>query len=146
MIDEKLVGPSTRSFVPFEEQFQLFYAATPTKSLREAKMAKLVTVGSVSINGKTFYFNEGKAKSGVRYLAINARSGDRREQVVVFENQMAAFMQELTAVYKRLFGEEPVPGAALPCEECHRLEGGVFLPMIGTGAPDELCEACGRQL
>jgi hypothetical protein len=111
-------------------------------------MPKLMTMGSLSLNGKSFYFNKGTAKNGATFLALHGKTGDRREQVVVFDNQLDAFVLELNRVYRNMRNlEVPVPGAvATPCEECHRLENGEWGPILGTGDPDETCPACGRQL
>jgi hypothetical protein len=107
-------------------------------------MAKLVTLGSLSIHKKSFYFNMGVAKNESKYLAINGKVGDRREQIVIFDNQLDAFMIELNRVYRTLRGNEPPLGvAAVSCGDCHDDQG---IPLIGTGAPDEKCSTCGRQL
>jgi hypothetical protein len=115
-------------------------------------MAKLELLGRVSINSKSFYFNKGTAKSGVKYLAINAKTGDRREQLVIFENQLAAFVAETNRVIALMLNNkqaEPVAAvavAAVACEACHSLENEVWVPLRGTGDPDERCSTCGRQL
>lgn len=111
-------------------------------------MTKLQTLGTLSLNGKSFYFNRGHAKNGAGYLSINGTAGERRERLVVFDNQLPAFLAEMNRIGGIVLGTDvpETPFKEAPCEDCHVPVGGAWTPIIGTGIPGETCQSCGRQL
>jgi hypothetical protein len=58
-----------------------------------------------SESGKTFFFNEGEAKNGAKYLAINAIYGQGNQQrVVLFPPHYFQFHRHLTESIQKLTG------------------------------------------
>jgi hypothetical protein len=77
-----------------------------------------------SASGKTFFFNEGRAKNGSPYLTINALYGKgNRERVILFEPHMMEFSRKLAQSIEAITGfgmQKASAGPTIPegCPEC----------------------------
>jgi len=66
-------------------------------------------IGVVEVGTKKFYFNIRKTqKSGEEYLCINGISGDYKDRLVIFKNQVVPVWEMLSKAVERLVGLAPV--------------------------------------
>lgn len=65
---------------------------------------KTDTMEKLTINGKTFFFNHGKTQKGDKFLMIYGYAGNRKDNLLVFENQLAAFIDTLQRAKLKLEG------------------------------------------
>ena len=111
-------------------------------------------------NGKTFFFNKGKAKTGSHYLSINALYGKgQQERLILFPPHYLEFYAHIKDALENLTGftvgtlkaseAVEVPGPSLPFE-CPRCEAGPWEFMISAAEHGTewhvYCDSCGEYI
>lgn len=99
-------------------------------------------------DGKTFFFNECKARNDQSYLGVNTIWGSgSQERLVIFPSQMLQFLKHFRQAVSEFTGMTPSQPVAAYCPDC-RASPENWRPLTGTGGNAGYwilyCDNCGH--
>lgn len=110
-----------------------------------AKRAGQREIMRFSCDGKTFFFNAHRTKTGEEFLVINALRGPYKDRLAIFQSQMAQFRD---AVEQALGAWGVRSGAGVPdvCPDCGSGPKAFELNVANRKGWNVICKKCGGQV